>query len=151
MVEISPNAANVVPRSARLVVDLRVSQRPVAEGFVAALRAATAAAAEAARVSLRHFEIVSDTHPVPCDPGLRVLLADAATGLGLSRVPIVSGAGHDAAHIAAIAPSAMIFIPCRDGRSHDPEEWAEPAAIAAGSAVLLHAVLARDRIMEQAR
>ena len=147
VVEISPNAANVVPRSARLVVDLRTSQRPVAEGFIAALHQAAETAAEAARVSLSRFEIVSDTHPVPCDPSLRTLLTEAAAGLELSSTPIVSGAGHDAAHIAAVAPSAMIFIPCRDGRSHDPEEWAEPAAIAAGAAVLLHAVLARDSMM----
>lgn len=144
VVEIRPNAANVVPRSARLVVDLRVSQRPVAVCFTEALHEAARHAAEAARVSLTRFEILSDTHPVPCDEGLRALLTGAAAKLGLSSVPIVSGAGHDAAHIAAVAPSAMIFIPCRDGRSHDPEEWAEPAALAEGAAVLLHAVLARD-------
>jgi len=144
VIEISPNASNVVPRSARLVVDLRVSQRAVAEAFLVSLRQAAEQAADAARVVLERFEILSDTPPTPCDASLRKLLSQAADGLGLSAIPIVSGAGHDAAHIAAVAPSSMIFIPCRDGRSHDPEEWAEPAALAAGAAVMLHAVLARD-------
>ena len=144
VVEISPNASNVVPRHARLVVDLRVSERPVAEAFVAALRTRSGQAAAAAQVTLQRFEILSDTGPVACDPRLRALLGEAAAALGLSAMPIVSGAGHDAALIATVAPACMIFIPCCDGRSHDPEEWADPEAIAAGASVLAHAVLARD-------
>jgi len=58
---------------------------------------------------------------------------------------IASGAGHDAAFVARIAPSAMLFIPCRDGKSHAPEEWAEPDALAAGTAVIAEAVLRFDR------
>ncbi|MGO4840293.1 M20/M25/M40 family metallo-hydrolase, partial [Rhizobiaceae sp. 2RAB30] len=55
-----------------------------------------------------------------------------------------SGAGHDAAFVARFAPSAMVFVPCRDGRSHAPEEWAEPDAIAAGAATIYEAVLRFD-------
>lgn len=145
VVEIAPNASNVVPRSARLVVDLRVSRRSVSEAFVVALRAHALVAAEAARVALTRFELLSDTQPVACDPDLQALLEQSAHALGFGTIRLVSGAGHDAALIAAVAPASMIFIPCRDGRSHDPEEWAEPEAVAAGASVLARAVLVRDR------
>ena len=144
VVEIRPNASNVVPKTARLVVDLRVSRRAAANAFMAALRDAVGKSAAAARVAVSRFEILSDTHPVPCDPHLQALLGEAASALGLPARRLVSGAGHDTALIAAIAPAAMIFIPCRDGRSHAPEEWADPDAIAQGASVLAHAVLARD-------
>ena len=55
-------------------------------------------------------------------------------------MPLASGAGHDAAFVSRIAPSAMLFVPCKDGKSHAPEEWAEPDALAAGAAVMLEAV-----------
>jgi N-carbamoyl-L-amino-acid hydrolase len=58
---------------------------------------------------------------------------------------LASGAGHDAAFIARIAPSAMLFIPCRDGRSHTPEEWAEPEALANGANTLVAAVQMLDQ------
>jgi N-carbamoyl-L-amino-acid hydrolase len=57
---------------------------------------------------------------------------------------LASGAGHDAAFIARIAPSAMLFIPCRDGKSHAPEEWTEKHQVAAGAAALYEAVRLLD-------
>ena len=56
---------------------------------------------------------------------------------------IVSGAGHDAVHVAAVAPAAMIFVPCKDGISHNEIEDALPEHVTAGANVLLHALLAR--------
>jgi N-carbamoyl-L-amino-acid hydrolase len=61
---------------------------------------------------------------------------------------MTSGAGHDAAMFSRIAPMAMIFTPCRDGRSHCAEEWVEPDQLAAGAAVLLEAVLRIDRSLK---
>ncbi|MFL9826691.1 M20/M25/M40 family metallo-hydrolase [Rhodoplanes sp. SY1] len=58
---------------------------------------------------------------------------------------MASGAGHDAAFVSRIAPAAMLFIPCRDGRSHCPEEWSEPGEVAAGTTVLAEAVCRIDR------
>ena len=57
---------------------------------------------------------------------------------------LASGAGHDAVFMARIGPSAMLFIPCRQGRSHTPEEWAEPKALEAGALTLLEAVRELD-------
>ena len=57
---------------------------------------------------------------------------------------MASGAGHDTAWIARVAPAAMIFVPCKEGRSHSPDEWAENDDIALGAAVLFEAVLDRS-------
>jgi N-carbamoyl-L-amino-acid hydrolase len=58
---------------------------------------------------------------------------------------ITSGAGHDAVYVSRVAPAAMIFIPCKDGISHNETESAEPAHVSAGASVLLGAILSRDQ------
>ena len=78
------------------------------------------------------------------DRNLQSAFARAADRLGLSRVDIASGAGHDAAFLARVCPAAMIFVPCLKGMSHTPDEWADKSAIASGAAVLLEAVLELD-------
>jgi N-carbamoyl-L-amino-acid hydrolase len=83
--------------------------------------------------------------PTPCDPDVLVILDRAAAAVGARHRRMASGAGHDTAFMAAVTQAAMIFIPCRDGRSHAPEEWAENEDIALGAAVLLEAVQALDR------
>ena len=72
-------------------------------------------------------------------------VARAATKLGYSNMPAVSGAGHDAVYMAKLAPAGMIFIPCKDGLSHNEEESAEPDDLAAGAEVMLRAVLEMAR------
>lgn len=66
-----------------------------------------------------------------------------AQAFGLSAMDVVSGAGHDAVYLARVAPAAMIFVPCKDGISHNEIEDAQPAHLEAGCNVLLHAMLAR--------
>lgn len=70
-------------------------------------------------------------------------MARAAGKLGHSNMPTVSGAGHDAVYMARLAPSDMIFIPCRDGIGHNDIEHATPEHITAGGNVLLHPMLER--------
>ena len=67
----------------------------------------------------------------------------AATQLGYAHMEVVSGAGHDAVYVNQVVPTAMIFVPCKDGISHNEIEDAQPAHLAAGCNVLLHAMLAR--------
>ena len=67
----------------------------------------------------------------------------AAAKLGYSHMPVVSGAGHDAVYLARVAPTGMIFIPCKDGISHNEIEDAKPEHLEAGCNVLLHAMLER--------
>jgi len=69
--------------------------------------------------------------------------ARAAQQLGYSNMPVVSGAGHDAVYMAKLAPSGMIFIPCKNGISHNEIEDAKAEHITAGCNVLLHAMLER--------
>ena len=70
---------------------------------------------------------------------------DAVSSLGLPAMEMVSGAGHDSVYVSRVAPTAMIFIPCRDGLSHNEEEYAKPEDITAGCEVLLQAVLMADK------
>jgi N-carbamoyl-L-amino-acid hydrolase len=94
------------------------------------------------------MSILSDSRHAAADPGLCAIIAEAAKLLGLSWREMASGAGHDAAMLSCIAPMAMIFTPCRDGRSHCVEEWTEPEQLAAGAAVMFETVLRIDRRTE---
>ena len=68
-------------------------------------------------------------------------VSDAADQLGLPAMRMVSGAGHDSVYLSRVAPTSMIFVPCKDGVSHNEAESAEPDDLAAGCDVLLNAVL----------
>jgi len=68
---------------------------------------------------------------------------NGAQKIGLSEMNVVSGAGHDAVYMARVAPTAMIFVPCKDGISHNEIEDAQPEHLEAGCNVLLHAMLER--------
>ena len=145
IVGVSPNASNVVPRSARIVVDVRVSERAVVEAFLKELETTSLRLASEAHVRLERFTRLSDTKPVICDATLIRMIEQAAGQLGLKHRQIVSGAGHDAAFVAQLCPAAMVFVPCRDGRSHDPEEWCSPEDAANGARVLTQALQDIDR------
>ena len=80
-------------------------------------------------------------------PGCAQRIRSAARLLGLSARELASGAGHDAAFMTRICPAAMIFTPCRGGKSHSPEEWADRDALAAGAAVMFEAVRSIDRTL----
>jgi len=79
--------------------------------------------------------------PVPLDDRIREVIRNSATGLGLSSVDIPSGAGHDSQNMALLVPTAMLFVPSRDGRSHSPAEHTDPADVVAGADVLLATLL----------
>ena len=68
-------------------------------------------------------------------------MRSAAAALGYDAMEIVSGAGHDSCNLAAVVPTAMIFVPCAGGLSHNEAESASPADLAAGADVLMHAML----------
>ena len=146
VIEAAPNAANVVPASARLVVDARAERRETMERFAAWAKETLPSVAAETKTRLARIAVLSDAREASADPALKQQLAEAADSLGLSWREMASGAGHDAAHISYIAPMAMIFTPCREGRSHCAEEWVEPDQLAAGAAVMLEAVRRIDRL-----
>ncbi|NVD43351.1 M20/M25/M40 family metallo-hydrolase [Ensifer sp. HO-A22] len=96
-----------------------------------------------------HSTIGLDVQPrwhspvVRFDPSLAKLVRSSAQRMGVSAHDMVSGAGHDAFHLARQIPTVMIFVPCRDGISHNPREYASPEDVAAGANVLLSVVLER--------
>jgi beta-ureidopropionase / N-carbamoyl-L-amino-acid hydrolase len=141
---LEPNAANVVPGRARMVFDIRAETDALLERFLAELDVASAAIADEMKVARTGFALLSRTKPTLCDRNLQEMLEKGAAMHGLSTLRLASGAGHDAAFLAKIAPSAMLFIPCLEGRSHAPEEWAEPAALAAGAIAMLEALRLLD-------
>jgi N-carbamoyl-L-amino-acid hydrolase len=146
---VEPSASNIVPGRCRLVVDARTTNPALTKRFVESLDRESAAFAAAAQVSRTAFETLSDGPPVACDANLRAALRQGAQDLGLSEIDLPSGAGHDAAFMSRISRSAMVFVPCRKGKSHAPEEWADRDAIAAGAAVIFQAVRALDQSLSQ--
>jgi len=142
---VDPSASNIVPGHCRLVIDARTTNPVLTARFVEAIDGESAAHAMTARVTRASFTTLSDGSPVVCDANLRTALRQGARDLGLGEMDLPSGAGHDAAFMSRIAPSAMVFVPCRKGKSHAPEEWADREAIAAGAAVIYQAVKALDQ------
>lgn len=142
--EMTPNAANVVPARARMLIDARAEQRQDMERFLAELERGVAAIAEKTGVTVQAPRIVSDNQPTACHPEVLDTLDAACDNAGARHRRMASGAGHDTAWMARITKAAMIFVPCRDGRSHSADEFATAEDIALGAAVLLEAVLALD-------
>lgn len=141
--EISPNAANVVPGRVRMLVDIRAERAEDKEAFVSWLTGLDADGGNTIEARL-----ISANPGVQMDDGLQEMLAKAADGLDTPYRKMVSGAGHDAAFMTRLCPSAMLFIPCRDGRSHCPEEWADAADLALAAEVLANTIMELDRKRE---
>jgi beta-ureidopropionase / N-carbamoyl-L-amino-acid hydrolase len=146
---IEPGAANVIPARARLLVDARAEHRPDMELFVARLAERVAAIAAECGIAIEPPVTISDNFPTACDAGVIETLDASASAVGARHRRMASGAGHDTAWMARITKAAMIFIPCRDCRSHTPEEFAETNDIAVGAAVLLEAVQRLDKELAQ--
>ncbi|PJO49715.1 Zn-dependent hydrolase [Brucella pituitosa] len=144
---IEPNAANVVPSLVRLLIDARAEFRDDMLSFAAWLDQACAKCAEADRVAISGVNRVSDNNPAPSDATVLTHLELACEKVGATHRRLASGAGHDAAWLSKVTPTAMIFVPSKGGRSHTPEEWTENNEITLGAAVLYEAVLSLDKAL----
>lgn len=142
---LEPNAANVIPSRVTLLVEARSTSEEDLKDFGRRLERLSLSAADEAGVIRSNFTRKSRSNMVDCDARLRGVLKDCATARGISSIDLASGAGHDAMFVAQIAPMAMIFIPCREGRSHCPEEFASKESLAAGTQVLLDAIIRLDK------
>ena len=150
MVQVHPNSRNVIPGRVKFSIDFRNATDALVETMEAELRDFAARAARQSGLAAS-LEMVSDFAAQPFDEDCIQAVARAAEKLGYSSMPTVSGAGHDAVHVARIAPAGMIFIPCKDGISHNEIEDAKPEHVAAGCNVLLHAMLERAGVAEPGR
>jgi beta-ureidopropionase / N-carbamoyl-L-amino-acid hydrolase len=145
ILEVDPSASNIVPGRCRLIVDARTTNPALTARFVDTIDRESTRHAAAARAMRATFKTLSDSPAVACDSNLRDALRRGAQDMGLGEMDLPSGAGHDAAFMSRICPSAMVFVPCRNGKSHAPEEWADREPIAAGAAVIFQALKALDQ------
>lgn len=134
--EALPGAANVIPGEVRFTIDVRSGDPARRDRAAEEILAALPAIAERRGLSVG-VEQVHDLPASPCDPALMDLLEAALVAEGHPARRLVSGAGHDAMIMAALAPTAMLFIRCRDGISHNPSEDVTPADADAALAVML--------------
>ena len=139
-VKVFPNSRNVIPGKVVFTVDIRSPEQAKLDAMKGeVLRAAQAVAKELGLGC--EIEDVGHFDPVTFDPGLVKIVRQSAEKLGYSHMDIVSGAGHDACWINRVAPTVMVMCPCVDGLSHNEAESITPEWAAAGTDVLLHAVL----------
>ncbi|MET3134141.1 N-carbamoyl-L-amino-acid hydrolase [Oxalobacteraceae bacterium GrIS 1.11] len=142
MVQVFPNSRNVIPGEVKFSIDLR----NVSEELLNTMHEEMLAFIERSRAESGlgiTIERVSYYPPCPFHPECVDAVRKATAKLGYSTMDVVSGAGHDAIYAARLAPSGMIFVPCKDGISHNEIEDAKPGHLEAGCNVLLHAMLER--------
>jgi len=130
-----PGISNVIPAQAQLSLDLRHALDDLRRAAGAELRKRARKIALARKLQV-DWQAVSDTAAVQCDQRLSTVLGEAVKRRQQSLVWLPSGAGHDAAAMAAIAPVAMLFVRCKGGISHHPEESASAGDIRMAIAVL---------------
>jgi beta-ureidopropionase / N-carbamoyl-L-amino-acid hydrolase len=132
---------NVIPGEIAFTVDCRSADAGIMDALDKELRAAVAEIAARRKVDGK-LDLVWHKPPTHFDPRLIDAVENATRSLGYSHRRITSGAGHDACNLNTIMPAAMVFVPCKDGVSHNELEDAKQADCAAGANVLMHTVLA---------
>ena len=144
--QVKPNSRNVVPGAVRMSVDLRNAKDATLSAMVEELKRALALIDRQCRVTSELREVVYFP-PSEFAPPLVDAVRRAAEAHGYTHRDIVSGAAHDAVYLARVAPTAMVFIPCAGGLSHNEAESATPEDIAAGCNVLAAAVLEKAEVI----
>jgi ureidoglycolate amidohydrolase len=129
--EVFPGAVNSIPSRVRLETDIRDIDGARRDRVLDALRAACAEVSARRGVTIT-TELVNADLPAICDQKILAAMEAASTEAGLTYKKMASHAYHDTSFMAAIAPVAMLFIPCRGGVSHRPDEYASPEWIAGG-------------------
>ena len=137
---VHPGSRNVIPGRVELGIDMRHPDDGALAAMAGDLRAAFAALEGETGLG-GALEEIWHSPPTAFDPACIDAVERAARALGHPSRRIASGAGHDAKHMADLGPSAMVFIPCRDGISHNEIESATPEHVTAGADVLLRAIL----------
>ena len=135
--QVAPNAPSVVPAEVLFSIDLRHPDNDVVDRLDREIRRivdAERGPCEAVLTQIAHAPSLTFSADI------RATLAATASDLGIPHREIYSAAGHDARQLHYVCPTGMIFVPCRDGISHNPAEWAEPADLTAGAKVLADAL-----------
>jgi ureidoglycolate amidohydrolase len=133
--DVFPGAVNSIPSRVRLETDVRDIDQARRDRVLDRLQTTCDEIASRRGVAIT-TELVNADPPATCDPGILAALEEAAQAAGKSYKKMVSRAYHDSLFMARLAPVAMLFIPCRGGISHRPDEYASPESIGAGVHVL---------------
>ena len=141
---LEPNAINAVPGSVRMILETRSTDETALLQFEQELWRQTEGELNDRGLRLTR-SLLSQTLPTGCSPLIQSTIEEACLAAGFSSTRLPSGAGHDGVFVARIAPMGMIFVPCREGRSHAPEEWAEPVDCANGATVLAETLILLDK------
>jgi N-carbamoyl-L-amino-acid hydrolase len=147
--EVRPNMVNIVPGEVRLLADFRGIESAAIAETLGRFEAEAGEVAKRRDVAIEVVPLMRD-EPLGIPGDMVEHAAAAAEAVGVPYQRLTSGASHDANHVARLCPIGMLFVACRDGRSHCPEEWAEPGHLAAGTRVLLELVLRLDAALAAA-
>ncbi len=145
-ISVEPNAVNAVPGSVSMILETRSTDEATLLSFEQELWRRIEDELQPRGLRLAR-SLLSQTLPTACSPLIQSAIEKASMAAGFRSTRLPSGAGHDGVFVARIAPMGMIFVPCREGRSHAPEEWAEPADCANGARVLAETILLLDRTL----
>ena len=133
--EVFPGAVNSIPSRVRMEIDVRDTDEARRDEVVLKIQQALGEVARRRRVEAEMEQVNADP-PAQCDQRIVETLEQACAAHGLAFERMISRAYHDSLFMSRIAPTAMLFIPCRGGVSHRPAEYASPEAIAQGTLVL---------------
>ena len=139
LIESRPNSRNVIPGEAFFTVDLRHPDEAVKQRLAAEIRRRGEQIATDRGVSL-NYSVVSDVPPKDMDSDVKAHLHAAAAACGVQWIPMISGAGHDSQVMATRVPTAMLFVPSFEGRSHSAAEYTSAEDAAQGATVLATAL-----------
>jgi ureidoglycolate amidohydrolase len=139
--DVFPGAVNSIPSRVNLTLDIRDTNLGRRDAVMHAIETAEKTIATKRQVAIRE-EIVNADAPAQCAPAIVEALSEASVKHSLASMKMVSRAYHDSLFISRIAPVAMLFIPCRNGYSHRPDEYASPEDIARGVLVLAETLAA---------
>jgi N-carbamoyl-L-amino-acid hydrolase len=140
LLQVFPNSRNVIPGEVFFTIDFRHPNDQILAEMDQELREFSQRIAEEQGLEMK-FEQIWHSPPVPFNKNCVDSVRKAAETSGYSHQDIISGAGHDACYISRVAPTAMVFVPCENGISHNEAENADPADLAAGCDVLFQAVV----------
>ena len=143
--KLQPNAATIIPSQVNMLMDLRAEDADKRDQFLNFVKLKSSEIQDKVQVSIS-IEEKAFTSGVLMNSNLNLLLKEVTSSLGFSSTDMASGAGHDAGHIAKVAPACLIFVPCLDGRSHCPEEFARAEDISRGAVAIEEAVTRLARL-----
>lgn len=136
-IHLHPGASNSIPQTVTFTIDLRHPDDITRANALAELHHTCTRISEKRHLTL-HWQPIQNNPSTSCDPALTAALLASLTAVTGSHRLLASGAGHDGVVISKICPIAMLFIRCRDGLSHHPDEYATPADIGTGIQILTH-------------